>query len=62
MLALSESRAAMYADEMDGGHEFQVNTLAEERKAIADGCHTRPLPPPLPAPGTDQTLRYRGPH
>jgi hypothetical protein len=50
MLALSESRAAMYADEMDGGHEFQV-TLAVERKAIAEGCRVVPRiepPPELP--------------
>ena len=50
MLALSESRAAMYADEMDGGHEFQVHTLAEEWKAIADGWRVLLVSPLLPIP------------
>ena len=53
MLALSESRAAMYADEMDGSHEFKFCTPAEERRAVADGCHTLPVSPPLPAPDAD---------
>jgi hypothetical protein len=54
MLALTEARAAMYADQKEGAHEFQVNTLAEERAAIDEGG--RALPPgsePLPADGKD---------
>ena len=49
MLALSQARAAMYADQKEGAHEFQVNTLAEERAAIDEGCHALPpgsAPPP----------------
>ena len=49
MLALSEARAAMYADQKEEAHEFQVNTLAEERAAIDEGCHALPpgsVPPP----------------
>jgi hypothetical protein len=57
MLALSESRAAMYADEMDGGYEFQAHTLAEEQKAVAEGCRVAPRiepPPELPADWKDK--------
>ena len=52
MLALSEARAALYADQKEGAHEFQVNTLAEERAAIDEGCHALPQgPAPPPAAG-----------
>src|SRR4051794_88203 len=42
MLALSQARAVMYADEREGGHEFQVNNLDEESAAVEKGCHVRP--------------------
>jgi hypothetical protein len=51
MLALSEARAAMYADQKEGAHEFQVNTLAEERAAIDEGCHALLLGSPPPPTG-----------
>jgi hypothetical protein len=41
MLASSEARAAMYADQKEGAHEFTVNTLAEERAAIDEGRRCR---------------------
>ena len=65
MLALSEARAAMYADQKEGVHEFQVNTLAEERAAIDRGCHA--LPPAdgkegsrLPRPAYPKTMVHPG--
>jgi hypothetical protein len=48
-MALSQARATMYAGEKGGGHEFQVNTLAEERAAIDEGCRALP-PKPVPVP------------
>jgi hypothetical protein len=39
MLALSDARALMYADQKGESYEFQVNDLAAEEAAIADGCH-----------------------
>lgn len=72
MLALTEARAAMYADQKEGSHEFQVNTLAEERAAIDEGCHalppgSEPLPadgkegsPPLPRPTYPKTMVHPG--
>jgi hypothetical protein len=51
MLALSQARAALYADQKEGAHEFQVNTLVEERAAIDEGCHA--LPPGATAPPAD---------
>jgi hypothetical protein len=72
MLALSEARAAMYADQKEGAHEFQVNTLAEERAAIDEGCHALSpgpaVPPadwkeessPLPRPAYPKTLVHPG--
>jgi hypothetical protein len=42
MLAVSEARAALYADQKEGSHEFTVNSLAEERAAISEGCHAVP--------------------
>jgi hypothetical protein len=71
MLALTEARAAMYADQKEGAHEFQVNTLAEERAAIYEGCHALPPgsapppadgkegPPPLPRPAYPKTMVQR---
>jgi hypothetical protein len=72
MLALSEARAAMYADQKEGAHEFQVNTLAEERAAIDEGCHALPQgatapptdpkegSPPLPRPAYPKTMVHPG--
>ena len=72
MLALSEARAAMYVDQKGGGHEFQVNTLAEERAAIDGGCHALPPgsapppadwkegSPPLPRPAYPKTMVHPG--
>ena len=54
MLALREARAAMYAGEMEGSHEIQVQTKAEERAAIAMGCRVLPVDvAPTPAPPSD---------
>ena len=72
MLALSEPRAAMYADQKEGAHEFQVNTLAEERAARDKGCHVLPAgttvppaagkagSPPLPRPAYPKTMVHPG--
>src|SRR5450631_1463589 len=38
MLALSESRARMYADSKSEGHRFQVHDRDAERLAIEEGC------------------------
>jgi hypothetical protein len=51
MLALSQAGAAMYAEQKEGGHEFTVNTPAEERAAIDRGCHALP-----PADGKEGPL------
>src|SRR5260370_39168282 len=70
MLALAEARAAMDADQKEGAHEFQVNTWAEERAAIDEGCHALPpgsAPPPadwkegsLPRPAYPKTMVHPG--
>jgi hypothetical protein len=52
MLYIRAARKLMYADQKGEGYEFQVQDLAEEQAAIADGCHERInpyLPPPPPA-------------
>jgi hypothetical protein len=53
MLALSESRAKMYADSKSEGHRFQVQDDAERQIAIEEGCTILELPPELPPPGAD---------
>jgi hypothetical protein len=54
MLALSQARAVMYAGEMGGSYQFQVQTKGEERAAIAEGCRVLPVDvPPTPAPTGD---------
>jgi hypothetical protein len=72
MLALSEARAAMYAEQKEGSHEFTVKTPAQERAAIDEGCHALSpgpaVPPadwkeessPLPRPAYPKTLVHPG--
>jgi hypothetical protein len=53
MLALSQARAVMYAGEMGGGYQFQVQTKGEERAAIAEGCRVLPVDVPPTGDGKD---------
>jgi hypothetical protein len=41
MLALRAARKILYGGQMGESHEFEVADLAEEKAAIADGCHVR---------------------
>jgi hypothetical protein len=52
-LALSESRAKMYAESKSEGHRFQVYDREAELLALEEGCTVLELPPPMPPPGAD---------
>ena len=74
MLALSASRAKLYAEKMEASHSFQVHDNTEEQIAIEDGCievvnldPAEPLPgadckeaPPAPRPKYPKTMRHPG--